>query len=68
MAATFRCLQSGHTVTFTLQHDIDSMKGHAGYVRVDEDAPVEDEPRSISMTPPEYARRPGRPRKEHVGN
>ena len=37
--ATFRCLQSGNTVTFTLQHDIDSMRGHAGYVRVDEEAP-----------------------------
>jgi hypothetical protein len=34
--ATFRCLQSGNTVTFILQHDIDSMKGHQGYVRVDE--------------------------------
>jgi hypothetical protein len=34
--ATFRCLQSGNTVTFTLQHDIDSMEGHHGYVRVDE--------------------------------
>jgi hypothetical protein len=34
--ATFRCLQSGNTVTFTLQHDIDSMKGHQGYVRIDE--------------------------------
>lgn len=34
--ATFRCLQSGNTVTFTLQYDIDSMKGHQGYVRVDE--------------------------------
>jgi len=34
--ATFRCLQSGNTVSFTLQHDIDSMKGHQGYVRVDE--------------------------------
>lgn len=33
--ATFRCLQSGNTVTFTYQHDIDSMKGHQGYVRVD---------------------------------
>jgi hypothetical protein len=34
--ATFRCLQSGTLVTFTYQHDIDSMKGHQGYVRVDE--------------------------------
>jgi hypothetical protein len=29
---------------------------------------VEDETRQIAMTPPEYARRPGRPRKEHVRN
>ena len=35
--ATFRCLQSGNTVTFTYQHDIDSMKGHQGYVRIDEE-------------------------------
>jgi hypothetical protein len=36
--ATYRCLASGNTVTFTLQHDIDSMRGHGGYVRVDEEA------------------------------
>ena len=35
--ATFRCLQSGTLITFTYQHDIDSMKGHEGYVRVDEE-------------------------------
>lgn len=69
MAATFRCLTSGQTVTFTLQHDIDSMKGHAGYVRVDDVAPVEIETHSLVMTPPEVLRRPGRPRKiENVGN
>jgi hypothetical protein len=34
--ATFRCLQSGNTVTFNNQVDIDSMRGHQGYVRVDE--------------------------------
>jgi len=34
--ATFRCLQTGNTVSFTYQHDIDSMRGHQGYVRVDE--------------------------------
>ena len=34
--ATFRCLQSGNTVTFTLPHDIASMIGHQGYVRIDE--------------------------------
>jgi len=63
MAATFRCLQSGQTVTFTLQHDIDSMKGHAGYVRIDDDAPVKDSSHHVVMRPPEVARRPGRPRK-----
>lgn len=33
---TFRCIQSGNTVTFKHQVDIDSMKGHTGYVRVEE--------------------------------
>jgi hypothetical protein len=66
MAATFRCLTSGQTVTFTLQHDIDSMKGHAGYIRIDGE--VEEESRQLLMKPPEAPRRPGRPRKEHVGN
>ncbi len=38
--ATFRCLQSNNTVTFTQQVDIDSMRGHQGYVLVDEDGEV----------------------------
>lgn len=56
--ATFRCLQSGQTVTFTHQHDIDSMKGHQGYVLVEEPPKEETKPRI------------GRPRKEvkNVGN
>ena len=40
--ATFRCLQSGNTVDFVHQHDIDSMKGHQGYVRIDEEETVEE--------------------------
>ena len=31
---TFRCKQSGHTVTFTAPVDINSMKGHDGYEEV----------------------------------
>lgn len=34
MATTFKCLTSGQTVTFEAQVDIDSMKGHSGYVEV----------------------------------
>ena len=30
--ATYKCLASGNLVTFTNQVDIDSMKGHDGYV------------------------------------
>jgi len=66
--ATFRCLQSGNTVSFTLQHDIDSMKGHQGYVRVDEqeEAPIAYDPEAVrkdtAFTPP-VVRRMGRPRK-----
>ena len=35
--ALYKCLQSGNTVEFVLPHDIESMKGHAGYVRIDEE-------------------------------
>jgi hypothetical protein len=68
--ATFRCLQSGNTVTFTLQHDIDSMRGHSGYVRVDEDEPAKEfDPNAqrvnTPFTAPQQPPRPrGRPRKE----
>ena len=67
--ATFRCLQSGNTVTFTLQHDIDSMKGHQGYVRVDEtevtiksDNPVRTDTAFTAPVIPTI-KRMGRPRK-----
>jgi len=59
--ATFRCLVSNQTVTFIYQHDIDSMKGHQGYVLVEETPKeVEEKPKS----------RGGRPKKEvaNVGN
>jgi hypothetical protein len=36
MTATFKCLASGNLVTFSAQVDIDSMKGHEGYVRQQE--------------------------------
>jgi hypothetical protein len=61
--ATFRCLQSGNTVTFTQPYDIDSMRGHAGYVRVDvvNENPEVPEVKPLPMIPPEKKR--GRPRK-----
>lgn len=65
--ATFRCLQSGNTVTFTYQHDIDSMKGHQGYVRVDEpEVTIESEIRTdTAFRAPVIPtiKRMGRPRK-----
>jgi hypothetical protein len=66
--AIFKCLQSGQTVTFTLQHDIDSMRGHAGYVRIDEESmepipPIEDVPKGIFLAPPAMMKKRGRPRK-----
>jgi hypothetical protein len=61
--ATFRCLQSGNTVTFTLPYDIDSMRGHAGYVRVD----VVDEKQEVPEIKPlpmiAPSKKRGRPRK-----
>jgi hypothetical protein len=64
--ATFRCLQSGHLVTFTYQHDIDSMRGHSGYVLVDdkgEDVKVDAQNKVLPMTAPVQVKRMGRPRK-----
>jgi hypothetical protein len=63
--ATFRCLQSGQMVTFNQPHDIDSMKGHAGYVRIDEveDSSDSEESHQVVMRPPEAQKRLGRPRK-----
>ena len=60
--ATFRCLQSGNTVTFTYQHDIDSMKGHEGYVRIDE-VKEETSEKQIVLQPPVPVKKMGRPRK-----
>ena len=64
--ATYRCLQSGNTVTFTLQHDIDTMRGHAGYVLVDEQGEkvqVQEASKELPMTPAVTVKRMGRPRK-----
>ena len=67
--ATFRCLQSGNTVSFTLQHDIDSMKGHQGYVRIDEPEVTIESGESETRTDTAFApviptfKRMGRPRK-----
>ena len=61
--ATYRCLQSGQTVTFTLQHDIDSMKGHQGYVRIDIEEPVENNDKPLVLAPPTPIKKAGRPRK-----
>jgi len=65
--ATFRCLQSGNTVSFTYQHDIDSMRGHQGYVRVDEpEVTIESEVRTdTAFRAPVIPtiKRMGRPRK-----
>jgi hypothetical protein len=50
---TFKCLISGQTVTFIHQVDIDSMKGHPDYERVEEVAPVvvEEAPKKAAGRP-----------------
>jgi hypothetical protein len=62
--AIFRCLQSGQTVEFTQQHDIDSMKGHAGYECIDApETSGDNDEHLVIMRPPEAQKRLGRPRK-----
>jgi hypothetical protein len=58
--ATYKCLQSGNTVSFTYQHDIDTMKGHQGYVRIDE---VQPSKKPLILTQPKPIKKIGRPRK-----
>ena len=55
-SATFRCLRSGHTVTFTAQVDIDSMKFHPDYEPVIETA-------AAPVVAEEAPKKPGRPKK-----
>jgi hypothetical protein len=59
--ALFKCLQSGNTVEFVLPHDIESMKGHAGYVRVDQEQQDPQERVNIPFLAPKV--KVGRPRK-----
>jgi len=40
--AKFKCIVSGNVIEFTNQVDIDSMKGHEGYIRLDDEAPVKE--------------------------
>jgi len=56
VAVTFKYIQTGTTVTFTNQVDIDSMKGHPEYVR------VEDTPETTPQVTPEV-KKAGRPKK-----
>lgn len=58
--AVFKCLQSGNLVEFVLPHDIESMKGHAGYVRIDTEEKEPEQRVNIPMLPPK--KKPGRPK------
>jgi hypothetical protein len=59
MSATFKCLLSGQTVTFIHQVDIDSMKDHPDYVRVEETVVSEEE----TTVQTDVIKKPGRPKK-----
>jgi hypothetical protein len=68
--AIFKCVASGNLVTLVHQVDIDSMKGHAGYERIDVVEPVEskydyDSVRTDTAFAPviPQIKRMGRPRK-----
>lgn len=59
---TFKCLISGQTVTFIHQVDIDSMKGHPDYERV-EDVVVAQEETNVSSEET-VVKKAGRPAKK----
>ena len=66
--AVFRCLLSGNTVEFNLPHDIESMKGYSGYVRIDVTEGVEEvnEERTDTSFVSTDTKPKGRPRKSNV--
>lgn len=37
--AKFKCIVSGNVIEFTNQVDIDSMVGHEGYIKLEDEAP-----------------------------
>jgi hypothetical protein len=59
--ATFRCLQSGNTVTLLHPVDIESMREHSGYVRLDDVEQDKPEVKPLPMLAP--PKKVGRPRK-----
>lgn len=60
--AKFRCKQSNNIIEFTTQYDIDSMKGHPDYERLDEEGHVVPEIEEVK-TLPFLAPQRGRPKK-----
>jgi hypothetical protein len=45
------------------QHDIDSMKGHQGYVRIDQEELIEIIDKPVVLAPPTPIKKVGRPKK-----
>jgi hypothetical protein len=65
--AKFKCVASGNIIEFSAQVDIESMRGHEGYIRIDEDGKpslvaVESKPLPFKAPIASVATR-GRPRK-----
>ena len=60
--AQFQDTTTGTIITFNLQHDIDSMRGHPNYIRLDD---AKEEPLSeVKFNPPiPQFKKMGRPRK-----
>ena len=52
--AKFKCIVSGNVIEFTNQVDIDSMKGHEGYERLEDEVVVDKAP-AAKKTPPAKA-------------
>ena len=60
--AKFRCKQSGTVIEFLNDYDIDSMKGHPEYERLDEEGHAVAETEEVKPLPFQAPQR-GRPKK-----
>lgn len=62
-SVTFKCKQTGNTVTFRDAHDIDGMRKHVEYDEVKEQEVFPEEEQSLSQEE-QPIKRMGRPKKE----
>ena len=67
MSVTFKCNRSGQTVTFEMEHDIESMRKHPDYTELRSSGEVKEVfSKEEQSLPVEEQPKRGRPKKEQL--